>query len=953
MRQIFSIVCCVFATWLIAQKQSAHWFFGGGAGLDFSSGAPVQEQGALDTLEGCAAISDTDGNLLFYTDGITVYNRDHTIMPNGGGLLGDTSSTQSAIIIPDLGNFNRYYIFTVDATSFDNQDPVNGVNYSVVDMSLEGGLGDVVTSKKNIHLLNFSAEKLTALKHPSEDAFWVLVYSNKNNGESNNQEFDTIYAYKVDSSGVSSPVTSQIIAPSFGVIDHRGSMKISPDGTKLAIASQSTGLFLLDFDPEKGTVAEMPTIFRFFDKIEGTTNEPNIYGVEFSLEGRFLYVDLYFIGYDYDTFREVPEDNVRRLYQLDLEASDIDDSKVLLSETNNFRGALQLALDGKIYRALSYDYDVGEPYLGVIHNPEELGTAANYEHHAIELQGGALCYQGLPPFIQSLFLAQIRANTVCFGEETEFEIQANDEIISVEWDFGEPSSSENTSTDLNPSHLYQSEGKYTVTATVIMKNGGERIFTKTVTVNPVPEVTLLSNYKHYFLWQKIRLLAETQYKDESNLSYEWSGTNGINPDESSVVFQIVGKVQTEDIKVTVTDTEGGCVGTATKEIEIYDDVETMLGNDRKSCNGESVTIGYPYIEGFRYIWHDGVATNEREVTESGEYLLFVITPDGNQNMGIVKVTIIPPIELEIESDFSHYFYGDTINFSATTNIEEIGYQWTGPNSFIANTAETEILVKGEQNQGTYRLSIEESETGCDGVATKFISTYIDVETALGSDTHLCYGETVNYSYPLESGFTYVWNDGLTTNEREITEAGTYTLTVTTPDGNTNTGSVTVTQTDLEIEKIETCYHQLFVRPSGGTEPYTYSLNGVDYQANPLFTEITQGFHKIYVKDAKGCIVETEGDYFVNFKLYQAFSPNGDYINDTWDLSALNGCRNIDVRIFDRYGKFLHQMKADQLIWDGKTKGKPIPSNTYWFIIQFNDDKTPDLKGHVTIKRSKD
>lgn len=69
--------------------------------------------GQLNTLEGCATIADTTGSLLFYTDGITVWNRNHVPMPNGSGLLGNPSSTQSGIIVPYPGNTDLYYVFTV------------------------------------------------------------------------------------------------------------------------------------------------------------------------------------------------------------------------------------------------------------------------------------------------------------------------------------------------------------------------------------------------------------------------------------------------------------------------------------------------------------------------------------------------------------------------------------------------------------------------------------------------------------------------------------------------------------------------------------------------------------------------------------------------------------------------------------------------------------------------
>ncbi|HMC01900.1 MAG TPA: hypothetical protein VKN14_12765, partial [Flavobacteriaceae bacterium] len=71
------------------QKESANWYFGGFAGLDFNSGTPVPHvDGKLETQEGCATISDVNGNLLFYTNGVQVFDRHHSVMPNGNDLLG-------------------------------------------------------------------------------------------------------------------------------------------------------------------------------------------------------------------------------------------------------------------------------------------------------------------------------------------------------------------------------------------------------------------------------------------------------------------------------------------------------------------------------------------------------------------------------------------------------------------------------------------------------------------------------------------------------------------------------------------------------------------------------------------------------------------------------------------------------------------------------------------------
>src|SRR6185436_12341018 len=110
-RLLFYMLCAVFAAH--AQKENNIWCFGNRAGLDFNSGSPVVFTGAaISTMEGCSSVADSSGNLLFYTDGRTVWNKNHVAMPNGTSLNGGSSSTQSAIIVKMPGNANIYYIFT-------------------------------------------------------------------------------------------------------------------------------------------------------------------------------------------------------------------------------------------------------------------------------------------------------------------------------------------------------------------------------------------------------------------------------------------------------------------------------------------------------------------------------------------------------------------------------------------------------------------------------------------------------------------------------------------------------------------------------------------------------------------------------------------------------------------------------------------------------------------------
>ena len=156
---------------LSAQNNADIWYFGDYAGIDFRSGAPVAlTNSAMFQHEGCASISDNFGNLLFYTNGMEIWNANHTLMPNGTGLMGDVSAAQSGVIVPKPGDLNIYYVFTVDA-----EISTNGLRYSEVDMALDGGLGDV-TGTKNVFLAQPSEEKVTAVLHANGYDIWVMTH---------------------------------------------------------------------------------------------------------------------------------------------------------------------------------------------------------------------------------------------------------------------------------------------------------------------------------------------------------------------------------------------------------------------------------------------------------------------------------------------------------------------------------------------------------------------------------------------------------------------------------------------------------------------------------------------------------------------------------------------------------------------------------------------------------
>ena len=179
---LIGLMTLTISTPLWSQKQASVWYFGHHAGLDFRSGEPVAlTDGALNTNEGSASICDEAGNLLFYTDGVTVWNREHHVMPNGRNLWGHSTTTQT-LIVPKPGVDPIYYIFTAspqhDYVFGAGTDSV-GFHYTVVDMRMASGLGDVTV--KNILLFRNTTEKVTAVHHANGMDIWVVAHEWGNN----------------------------------------------------------------------------------------------------------------------------------------------------------------------------------------------------------------------------------------------------------------------------------------------------------------------------------------------------------------------------------------------------------------------------------------------------------------------------------------------------------------------------------------------------------------------------------------------------------------------------------------------------------------------------------------------------------------------------------------------------------------------------------------------------
>ena len=467
-----------FSPYSYAQKQGNNWFFGNHAGVNFNSGSAVAVTGGAtdgtNNMEGTATISDTAGKLLFYTDGQTVWNRNHVTMGNGTGLMGNASATQSAVIVPHPTSLDTFFIFTVDDCQ---HNLANGLRYSIVRMSLNGGLGGV-TSMKNI-LLSPSgvpvAEKITAVKHCNNEDIWVIGHGY---GSTYGKNF---YAWLITPSGINTtPVISSVgtvhrgsrSAPYNGVGNARGYMKASTNGSRIALAitfdgapdnqdpnTSTNGSFeIFDFNYTTGAVTN-PI------KFGPSSNYKGAYGVEFSPGGTYLY------GSTWGNYG-----SPRSIYQWNLKAGTvtaIQNSATLIATANPNPGAMQLASNGKIYIVKDQNPN---GYLDCINNPNNGGSTCTYQNNALFLLNTRYGRLGLPTFIQSFFDPGFSHSGNFEGKPTSFVISDTLRLDSVYWNFGDPASGVlNHSKKFNPFHIYSDTGKFNIVLVLFKCNRADTL----------------------------------------------------------------------------------------------------------------------------------------------------------------------------------------------------------------------------------------------------------------------------------------------------------------------------------------------------------------------------------------------------------------------------------------------------------------------------------------------
>ncbi|MBJ6109863.1 gliding motility-associated C-terminal domain-containing protein [Hymenobacter sp. BT523] len=418
-----------------AQHEFDAWRFGEYAALQFDAASrqPVVVAGsALSSFETCASAADAAGRLRCYTDGTTVWDRLNQPMPHGQLSGSHTSASQGALLVPDPGSPSRLYLFTVDDVE---HSLAGGLRFSIVDMNLHGGLGDVQVP--NSHALPLPGpaylltEALTAVRHANGTDFWIIVHG-----------FGTadFLVYRLQASGIAAAPRRITVGSVHGTGNVSTfpmptvSLRASPDGTLLAAGVPGQGVELFRFDAATGTVASA----RQFPL---TLVLPS--GLEFSDDNSQLYV---------------VDNTQRHLYQWDLATN------ATTRLATDVIGGMQRGPDGRIYLTIAPRATA----LGIIASPNRSGAACGYQPAAVPLGTGA-SRLGLPNFPNAWARPGLNLTgpaASCNGQWATFQASSALAGATFAWDFGDPASgAANAAQGPQAQHRYTRPGIYTVQVT--------------------------------------------------------------------------------------------------------------------------------------------------------------------------------------------------------------------------------------------------------------------------------------------------------------------------------------------------------------------------------------------------------------------------------------------------------------------------------------------------------
>ncbi|MDO1512543.1 T9SS type B sorting domain-containing protein [Maribacter confluentis] len=247
--------------------------------------------------------------------------------------------------------------------------------------------------------------------------------------------------------------------------------------------------------------------------------------------------------------------------------------------------------------------------------------------------------------------------------------------------------------------------------------------------------------------------------------------------------------------------------------------------------------------------------------------------------------------------------------------------------------------------GTYYAEAVSTTITCSSTSRTAISLTVNQPPNVQDETvTFCEGTMAILTANMDNA-NYEWNTGATTQEITTDTPGIYTVLITDSNGCSATKTITAEQIDLPIiSTIRSNGPSIEINIENEGE-FEYSLDGFNYQNSPVFEAANGGNYTVYVRDTFNCGVVTQN--FDHLVIPSFFTPNGDNVNDVFELEGTNAFPNLTISIFDRYGKLLKFANSDAAYWDGTFQGKQMPSDDYWYKIIA---RSKQIDGHFTLKR---
>jgi len=725
-----------------AQNENKKWFFGQQAGIDFMTSPPTPFVTGPVTarIGGSASVADAFGNLLFYTDGNTIWNRNHVTMANGIGLNSD-AVYQRALIVKRPGSANIYYVFT---TLLYHGVMGGGAYCTEIDMSLAAGMGSV-TTKNTVLFGNVPGSgavgKITGTKHCNGNDIWVL-FQVFTGGNVNQTLVNSFQAFLVTASGVNfTPTVSS------SPLSVPGSAKISPNGKKLGMVDYSPyAVYLFDFDNSTGVISNMFTLAGH-GFVSGYGE-----GCEFSPNSSKFYA---------------ARSMSNTLRQWDLCAGSntaIANSMTNFTVSQGFKGQMQLAPDGKVYLEGG-----AQTQMGVINNPNLAGTSCNLANTGFTVLTGTPNEGRLVNFIGSYFYEHPSpppitnsVNTVLGCRNATFTAPpqpsvycaaAGYSITHQSWDFGDPASgSANTSTVTNPSHLYSSTGTFTAQLFIHYSCGGGTDTLKHVISIVEPTLTIGNSP---VTCSTLGSATVNTNGGVGPFTYTWIGTT----QTSTIANNLNAGIYT----VSVFDAGAGCTTNGTTTVINNYVITNTITTARLLCHNDASGGASIIVNGgsgnYNYNW-SGTTQTGSVVTglQAGVYTVSVTDQTGPCSITeTLQITQPNVLSLNLSASSLSTCVGNNIGLNAFgvggtafLGTGAYSYSWTnGPNTGNFNLTEA---VSGTY---VYTASVQDSNA-C--VATQTISLFFTNAPVLTISTAtICAGETATLT--VAGATSYTWHPG--------------------------------------------------------------------------------------------------------------------------------------------------------------------------------------------------